>query len=159
MLVHDMSKEQRSTKMRDVSRHAFVEEHDTAPYHQNSNLAERRGGDIKAAILKAVQMEDADLTYWCYALQHITIIRQHLARKKLGYLAPIAILYGETNDVSIFRIPLFHPVWYYCKTASFQIRRCCQEYSLALLPELEMDLPTMFSLKSRTSMAPSGSVC
>ena len=63
-LVHDMSKEQRSEPFRKTSRRAFIEEHDTAPYHQNSNLAERRGGDLKSAVEKLMQIKESDPMFW-----------------------------------------------------------------------------------------------
>ena len=64
ILVHDMSKAQRSNKFRKTSRRACIEEHDTAPYHQNSNLAERRGGDPKCAVEKLMQIKEADPMFW-----------------------------------------------------------------------------------------------
>ena len=63
-LVHDMSKEQQSERFKKTSQRAFIEEHDTAPYHQNSNLAERRGGDLKSAVEKLMQIKEADPMFW-----------------------------------------------------------------------------------------------
>ena len=44
--------------------------------HQNHNLAERRGGDLKMAVLKLFNnTPTAPLRYWCYALEFITFVR------------------------------------------------------------------------------------
>ena len=49
-------------------------------YHQNQNLAERRGGDLKTATIKLFhKTPHAPIRYWCYALEYITYVRQYLS--------------------------------------------------------------------------------
>ena len=94
-----------------VARKAMIDTFITEPHHQNSNLAERRGGALKDALqLLFFNTPWAPFIFWCYGLEYLVNVRQCLAQRSLGWLTPSESLNGETADISVFRFPWFCPV-------------------------------------------------
>lgn len=119
-LVNDNAKTMSGDKWLSVARHFCIETHHSEAYHQNQNLAERRGGMLKHAITKLFHhSEYAPMEFWCYALEFLALVRGCLARKSLDWTPSEELLYGETLDISVFRFPWFSPVWYYDPKESF----------------------------------------
>lgn len=116
LLVHDGAKEMKSNKWLDFVRRYAIPEHPSEPYHQNQNLAERRGGDIKTGLWFLLLECKAPVIYWCYALTFLVYCRQYIARRSLQYRTPYEFLFGETPDISVFRFPFYSKVWYYSPT-------------------------------------------
>lgn len=85
----------------------------TEPHHPNQNLAERRGGSIKASVVHLLLMTGAPLTFWCYALEYIASVRECIARRSLGWRSPYEVTWGITPDISVFRFVFWEPLWYY----------------------------------------------
>ena len=113
LLIHDEAKEMKSNKWLDFVRKYAIPEHTSEPYHQNQNLAERRGGDIKTGLWFLLLKSEAPVTYWCYALTFLVYCRQYISRRSLQYRTPYEFLFGETPDISVFRFCFYAMVWYY----------------------------------------------
>jgi len=118
-IIFDNAKEQIGAGVTDVCRHAYVETHTSEPHHQNQNLAERRGGEIKSATLKMMAAQNTPPTFWCFALEYIAGVRQHLAKRCLDWETPKTRLFGETADISRYRLPFWSRVWYYDPSEKF----------------------------------------
>ena len=153
VMVNDNAKAMTGHAWLDTLRTFCIEDHCSEAYHQNQNLAERRGGDLKTAIIKLYHntTSRAPLTFWCYAFDFLTLVRGSLARKSLDWRPPEEALYGESLDISVFRFPWFSPVWYYNPRRSFPIDKMESGYFLGVannvgdsfsyivLPTLELD--------------------
>ena len=87
--------------------------------HQNQNIAEYRGGALKAAVTHVLHVTGAPLSFWCYALEYVALVRSHLARRSLDWRSPREKHFGDTPDISIFRFPFWQPVWYYAPKQQF----------------------------------------
>lgn len=91
----------------------------TEAHHPNQNLAERRGGALKAATVHLLKITGAPLSYWCFALEYVCLIRSVLARRSLDWLTPHEKHWGERPDISVFRFTFWEPVWYYHPRQAF----------------------------------------
>jgi len=99
--------------------HAIVASSFTEPMHPNQNLAECRGGSLKAALVHLLHLTGAPLTYWCFALEYVSFVQQHLARRSLDWRSPYERHWGDTPDISVFRFPFWSEVWYYSPSNQF----------------------------------------
>jgi len=102
-----------------ILRRAVVASSYTEPMHPNQNLAERRGGSLKAALVHLLHSTGAPLAYWCFALEYVSYVRQHLAKRSLGWRSPYERHWGDTPDISVFRFPFWSPIWYYSPSNQF----------------------------------------
>lgn len=118
-IVNDNAKTMTGENWLSVCRTFCIEAHQSEAYHQNENLAERRGGMLKHAITKLFHHTNAPLEFWCYALEYVSLVRGCLARKSLGWRPSEELLFGETLDISVFRFPWFSSIWYYDPSRSF----------------------------------------
>lgn len=91
----------------------------TEPHHPNENLAERRGGMLKSAVVHLLQVTGAPVDYWCFALEYVAHVRSFLARRRLNWRTPYERHFGDTPDISVFRFAFWSPVWYYTPRAKF----------------------------------------
>ena len=91
----------------------------TEAHHPNQNLAERRGGSLKAATVHLMRITGCPLSYWCFALEHVCLLRTVLARRSLGWLTPHKAHWGDRPDISMFRFIFWQPIWYYQPRQSF----------------------------------------
>ena len=121
VIVNDNAKTMTGNNWLSVCRDFCIEDHNSEAYHQNQNLAERRGGIYKLAIIKLFHNTPTSvpISFWCYALEFIALVRGCLARKSLNWKPSEEILFGETVNISVFRFPWFSPVWYYDPGQSF----------------------------------------
>ena len=95
-------------------RELVIQHYFTEAYHQNGNITEKAGGVYKDRIdLLFFHTPHAPRCYWCYALEYICYVDQHLAKRSLNWKTPGEVMFGETQDISIFRFPWFAPIWYY----------------------------------------------
>ena len=46
----------------------------TEPHHPNENLAERRGGALKAVTVHLLTVTGAPIDYWCFALEYMSLV-------------------------------------------------------------------------------------
>ena len=106
-------------KWRDVLSTYMIGSLFTEPHHPNENLAERRGGALKAATVHLLTVTGAPLDYWCFALEYMTLIRSVLARRSLRWKSPHECHWGDRPDISVFRFVFWEPIWYYCPRQSF----------------------------------------
>lgn len=119
-IVTDNAKMMTGTKWKSILRANCIEGHTSEAYHQNQNLAESRGGQLKTAIIKLFHnTPHAPLAFWCYALEYLSKVRSCLARESLDWRPSEEAMFGETLDISVFRFPWFSPVWYYDPRKSF----------------------------------------
>lgn len=85
----------------------------TEAHHPNENLAERRGGALKAATVHLMKITGCPLTYWCFALEYMCLLRTVLARRSLNWTTPHEKHWGDRPDISVFRFIFWEPIWYY----------------------------------------------
>ena len=62
------AKEMKSAKWLEFVRTYVIQEHISEPFHQNQNLAERLGGDMKTGLWFLLLNSGVPVIYWCYAL-------------------------------------------------------------------------------------------
>ena len=76
VMLNDNAKAMTGHAWLDILRTFCIEDHCSEAYHQNQNLAERRGGDLKTAIIKLFHntTSRAPLTFWCYAFDFLTLV-------------------------------------------------------------------------------------
>lgn len=91
----------------------------TEAYHPNENLAERRGGAIKAATVHLLRVSGCPLEFWCYALEYVCLVRTVVARRSLNWSTPHETHWGERPDISMFRFVFWEPIWYYNPRQTF----------------------------------------
>ena len=84
----------------------------TEAHHPNENLAERRGGALKAATVHLMTITGCPLTYWCFALEYVCLLRTVLARRSLNWITPHESHWGDCPDISVFRFIFWEPIWY-----------------------------------------------
>ncbi len=136
-IVNDNAKIMTGDAWMKVCRDFCIESHTSEPYHQNENLAERRGGMLKHAIIKLFHYgHDAPLEFWCYALEYLALVRGCLARRSLGWKPPEELLFGETLDISVFRFSWFQPIWYYDPALSFPNDKMVAGHFLNIAPNV-----------------------
>jgi hypothetical protein len=82
----------------------------TEAHHLNENLAERRGGSLKAATVHLMSVTGCPLNYWCYALEYVSLIRTVLARCSLDWRTPHEAHWGDRPDISVFRFVFWEPI-------------------------------------------------
>jgi Reverse transcriptase (RNA-dependent DNA polymerase) len=119
MLYSDNAPEFKSKSVLAILRQYMIDRHYTEPHHPNQDLAERRGGMLKAATTHLLLVTGAPLTYWCFALEFVAHARTMLARRSLGWRTPHEKMFHETPDISMFRFPFYCPIWYYTPRATF----------------------------------------
>ncbi len=92
----------------------------TEAHHPNENLAERRGGALKAATTHLLTITSCFVQYWCFALEYVCLLRTVLARRSLNWSGtPHEAHWGERPDISMFQFTFWQPVWYYQPRQSF----------------------------------------
>lgn len=91
----------------------------TEPHHPNQNLAERRGGIIKAATVHILFVTKAPLKYWCFALEYVTFMRAFIAKRSIGWRTPAEVHWGDTPDISMLRFVFYQPIWYHDPKPAF----------------------------------------
>ena len=101
-----------------------LEQHSISPvyteaHHPNQNLAERRGGTLKAAVVHLLRISGAPLNFWCYALEYMCLVRSVTARRSLEWMSPHERHWGDRPDISVFRFVFYEPVWYYNPRQAF----------------------------------------
>ena len=111
VMVNNNAKTMKGNTWFDVLSTFCINDHASEAYLQNQNLAERKGGDLKTAIIKLFHNSSnkAPLSFWCHAFEFSTLVRGYLARKSLDWRPSEGSMYGETLDISIFRFPWFTP--------------------------------------------------
>ena len=153
VMVNDNARTMTGNDWFEVLRTFCIDDHASEAYHQNQNLAERKGGNLKTAIIKLFHNTPsyAPLVFWCYAFQFLVFVRGCLARKSLDWRPSEEAMYGETLDISVFRFPWFAPIWYYNPQSSFPKDKMEKGYHLGIahnvgdafsyiiLPALELD--------------------
>ena len=129
----DNSPENRSKAMQKSLRELVIQHYFTEDYHQNGNITEKAGGVYKDRIdLLFFHTPHAPRCYWCYALEYICYVDQHLAKRSLNWKTPGEVMFGETQDISIFRFPWFTQTWYYLPRVNVQRPRCTLDLCLGL---------------------------
>jgi Reverse transcriptase (RNA-dependent DNA polymerase) len=91
----------------------------TEAHHPNENLAERRGGSLKAATVHLMTSTGCPLNYWCYALEYMSLLRTVPARRSLDWRTPHEAHWGDRPDISVFRFVFWEPIWYYHPRQAF----------------------------------------
>ena len=119
LLHSDNAPEFKGKRFTKVMRQHLVQTKFSEPHHPNQNLAEPRGGQLKAAVVRLLQVTKAPLEFWCYALEYVALVRQHLARRSLSWKTPHECFFQHTPDLSMFRIPWWCPIWYYAPKRAF----------------------------------------
>ena len=107
------------SKWKALLRSAVVDSASTEPHHPNQNPAEHRGGLLKAATLHMMQRCQVPLFLWCYAIEFMALVRQHLPKRSIGWRTSFEKFWSDTPDISVFRFPFWCCIWFYVKSRSF----------------------------------------
>ena len=119
-IVSDNASEFCGKRWKEVLKTYMIRSTFTEPHHPNENLAERRGGALKAATVHLLTVTGAPLQYWCFALEYMSLVRSVLARRSLQWKSPQhECHWGERPDISVFRFIFWQPIWYYNPRQSF----------------------------------------
>jgi hypothetical protein len=108
----------------------------TEAHHPNQNLAERRGGALKAATVHLLKITGAPLPYWCFAIEYVCLLRSVLARRSLDWMTPHERHWGERPDISVFRFTFWEPIWYYAPRQSFPKPKMLKGRFLGVAPNV-----------------------
>ena len=91
-------------------------------------------GDLKTSVIKLFHNTPHEhLNYWCYTLKFLGMVHGCLSQRSLYWRPSEEILYGETIDISVYRFPLFPPIWYY-NPISFPNDKIIPGYILGISP-------------------------
>jgi len=123
VLKSDNAPELTSKKVRAYLNSIHVPQEKTEPFHPNQNLSERRGGIVKSATVHLLAITGAPLEFWCYALEYVVEVGNHLARRSLNWRCALEALWGVTPDLSVFRFVFWQPVWYYNPRRGFPLSK------------------------------------
>ena len=119
VLKSDNAPEFKSKRWMDYLSSISIRSEYTDAYHPYENLAERRGGALKAATIHLLTITGCPLQFWCFALEYVDLLRTVLARRSLEWSTPHERHWGERPDISMFRFVFWQPVWYYQQRQSF----------------------------------------
>ena len=108
----------------------------TEAHHPNQNLAERRGGALKAATVHLLSVTGAHLDFWCFVLEYTCLVPTVLARRSLNWLTPHECHWCERPDISVFRIIFWQPVWYYQPRRAFPRAKMLKGRFLGVAPNV-----------------------
>jgi len=86
---------------------------------QNQNKVERTIQDIKRKTKLIIDMNDAPLKFWCYAVAHAVDLSNHTAAKRINWKTPYEMHFGDTPDISVFRFSFWEPIYYHDPHARF----------------------------------------
>ena len=77
----------------------------TAPGTSSQNgLAERYNGVVVEAMRAIMRQHNVPKDWWCFAMEHSTVVENMLPAKTLGDRAPFFLWTGKVPDVSRLRI-------------------------------------------------------
>lgn len=136
IIKSDNAPEFKSAKWTSFLRSHCIRSQFTEAYHPNQNLAERRGGTLKAATIHLITVTQAPKEYWCYALEFIALVRSCVAKRSLNWKTPHELHFGDTPDISVFRFVFWQPIWYYSPTGSFPNPRMLKGRFLGISPNV-----------------------
>ena len=89
-------------------------------YHENQNFAENRYGTIKTATNRVLNMSGAPASTWLLALMYVCQLLNHMASASLGWVPPLQVLTGQTQDISPFlHFSFYEPVYYHAYKSGF----------------------------------------
>ncbi|KAI2513041.1 hypothetical protein MHU86_1332 [Fragilaria crotonensis] len=108
----------------------------TEAHHPNQNLAERRDGALKAATVHLLTITGAPLSYWCFAIEYVCLLRSVLARRSLDWMTPHERHWGERPDISVFRFSFWEPIWYYAPRQAFPKPKMLKGRFLGIAPNV-----------------------
>jgi hypothetical protein len=108
----------------------------TEPHHPNQNLAERRGGALKATVTHLLHVTQAPITLWCYALDYLIFVWCRIARRSLDWRTPYERHWGHTPDISVCRYTFWQPIWYYVPHCSFPESKMLKGRFLGFAPNV-----------------------
>ena len=100
LLRTDNSKTQTGKKWTQTKRKFVIKDQNTVPYNQRQNPAERKIRDIKHQSLLLLHQSGAPPEFWCYAVDFLVDIMNHLAHEPLNWRTPMEYYSGDTPDIS-----------------------------------------------------------
>ena len=109
----------------------------TEAHDPNQNLAERRGGTLKAATVHLLTVAGEPLEYWCFALEYTCLVRTFLAHRSLNWLtAPHECHWDECPEISVFCFIFLQLVWYYQLRRAFPRAEMLNGHFLGVAPSV-----------------------
>ena len=112
MLVSDSAPEETSARVKEVLRSLCIRDHQSEPYYQHQNFAERRWRHLKGNVQWFMNYRNVDANAWLLCTQWVADVMNHMAEKSLGWRPPLEVLTGQTVDISIMLVFLFWDVVY-----------------------------------------------
>jgi Reverse transcriptase (RNA-dependent DNA polymerase) len=134
VLKSDNAPEFKGKRWSDIGRKYCITSEYTEAYHPNQNLAERRGGALKAAVVHLMTVTKAPNEFWCYALEYMCYVLNFVARRSLGWRTPYEKHWGDTPDISMFRFVFWQPVWYHTPRRGFPSPKMMKARFLGFAP-------------------------
>ena len=119
-LISDGAKAEISTRVKDILRALIISSWHSEPYHENQNFAENRYATIKAATNRVLNMSGAPANTWLLALMYVCLLLNTTASAALGWVPPLQVLTGQTQDISAFlHFSFYEPVYYHPERDEF----------------------------------------
>ena len=93
MINSDNAPEFKSEKWTKLTKMYLIKNTYTEAYHPNQNPCEHCGSVLKAATTHLLLVMGAPLTFWCYALEYITLLQSVIAHQNLTGNSPCVALW------------------------------------------------------------------
>ena len=112
-LISDCARAETSTRTKDILRALVIGEWQSEPYQENQNFAENRYATIKSATNRVMNRSGAPADCWLLALMYVCYVLNVLSSATLGWIPPLQVLTGQTQDTSaLFVCSFYEPVYY-----------------------------------------------
>ena len=112
-LITDGGRYEISKKVADLLRNLFIKQHESEPYHQHQNKAERRYGFVKRYINTLMNLTGAPAHCWLLCMLYVCHLLNATASPALGGLTPLQALTGQVPDISHFlHFSFWEPIYY-----------------------------------------------
>jgi hypothetical protein len=112
-LYTDNAKAELSKDAHAVLRNFGIDDASSEPYYKNQNAAEREIQDVVNDMDLVMNITNTPAGLWPLCVQHIVMVKNHLARESLNKRTPMEKRTGQTPDISKF-LPYrwYEPVYY-----------------------------------------------
>ena len=113
LLFSDNAKVQIGKTVNSILRHYGIDDHQSEPYHQHQNYAERRIQEIKRFVDVLMDRTGTPAGYWLLCLLYAVYLLNRLASDSLGGISAIQAAHNWIPDVSaLLTFYWWQPVYY-----------------------------------------------
>ena len=112
-LISDCARAETSARTKDILRALVIADWQSEPYQENQNFADNRYATIKSATNRVMNRSGAPADCWLLALMYVCYVLNVLFSATLGWVPPLQVLTGQTQDTSaLFVCSFYEPVYY-----------------------------------------------